>query len=51
MAFEGLKKMLNPNEEEEEYEEVKETIKGNKPGIFIKYLYGISIMFLNVVIL
>ena len=30
MAFEGLKKMLNPGEEEEEYEEVKETIKGNK---------------------
>ncbi len=30
MAFEGLKKMLNPNEEEEEYEEVKETIKGTK---------------------
>jgi len=30
MAFEGLKKMLNPNEEDEEYEEVKETIKGSK---------------------
>ena len=30
MAFEGLKKMLNPGEEEEEYEEIKETIKGNK---------------------
>ena len=27
MAFESLKKMLNPNEEEEEYEEVTETIK------------------------
>ena len=30
MAFEGLKKMLNPDDEEEEYEEVKESIKGNK---------------------
>ena len=30
MAFESLKKMLNPNEEDEEYEEVKETIKGSK---------------------
>jgi cell division inhibitor SepF len=30
MAFEGLKKMLSPSEEEEEYEEVKETIKGVK---------------------
>lgn len=29
MAFEGLKKMLNPNDEEE-YEEVSETIKGTK---------------------
>ena len=30
MAFEGLKKMLNPNDEEEEYEEVIETVKGTK---------------------
>ena len=29
MAFEGLKKMLNPNDEEE-YEEVIETVKGTK---------------------
>ena len=30
MAFEGLKKMLNPNDEDEEYEEVIETVKGTK---------------------
>ena len=30
MAFEGLKKMLNPTEEEEEYEEVIESVKGSK---------------------
>ena len=29
MAFESLKKMLNPNEEEEEYEEVTETVKSS----------------------
>ncbi len=30
MAFEGLKKMLNPGEEDEEYEEEKESIRVNK---------------------
>ena len=33
MAFESLKKMLNPNEEEEEYEEVTETIKTSSKEI------------------
>ena len=30
MAFEGLKKMLNPGEEDEDYEEEKESIRVNK---------------------